>query len=100
MSNVVGFFAKVGSDSNYRRAGKSELKAALEGSSIDATLRSAILNRDLVRMRALLDADNKIYCSVFPVKVPTKQPEKKPVKTPPKKPGKAPAKPAKPTRKK
>jgi len=82
MSNVVGFFEKVGSDSNYRRARKSELKAALEGSSIDSALRSAILNQDLVRMRALLDADNKIYCSVFPVKVPQKQPEKKPARAP------------------
>ena len=31
---------------------------------------------------------NRIYCSVFPVKVP----EKKPTKAPPKKPSKAPAK--------
>lgn len=94
MSNVIRFFEVVGQSPELRHAKRGELKDALKRAQIDSTLQSAILDRDIVEMHALLDTQNRIYCSVFPVKVP----EKKPTKAPPKKPGKAPAKkPAKKT---
>jgi tetratricopeptide (TPR) repeat protein len=88
MSNVIRFFEVVGQNPELRHAKRGELKDALKRAQIDSTLQSAILDRDIVEMHALLDTQNRIYCSVFPVKVP----EKKPTKAPPKKPSKAPAK--------
>lgn len=92
MSNVIRFFEIVGQNPELRHAKRGELKDALKQAQIEPSLRTAILDRDMVEIHALLDTKNRIYCSVFPVKVP----EKKPSKAPPKKPGKGPAeKPAK-----
>jgi hypothetical protein len=92
MSNVIKFLESVGQDSLLRHANRVELEMALDRAAIEPALRSAILDRDMLEINSLLDTQNRIYCSVFPVKVP----QKKPTKAPPKKPGKAPArKPAK-----
>ena len=95
MPNVVGFFEQAGSDSRLRNATRDEMASALKNAGIEPVLRKAILERNPARMHGLLDADNKIHCSVFPVKVPVKTPARKPAKAPPKKPGKKPVKPGK-----
>ena len=92
MSNVIRFFEIVGQNPELRHAKRGELKDALKHAQIDKSLRTAILDRDMVEIHALLDTKNRIYCSVFPVKVPVKVPEKKPTKAPPKKPARKPAK--------
>jgi hypothetical protein len=94
MSNVIEFFELVGRDANLRHAKPWELRAALKHAQVDQSLRAAILGRGLVRLHALLDADNRIYCSVFRPEVPRpgKAPGKAPAKPPAKKPGKTPAK--------
>jgi hypothetical protein len=90
MSNVIRFFELVGQDANLRHAKQAELIAAMKHARVDPSLQSAILGRSAVRLHALLDAENRIYCSVFKPTVPVPKP---PVKKPPaKKPGKAPAK--------
>jgi hypothetical protein len=92
MSNVIRFLESVGQDSQLRHAKRDELEDALDDAALGPSLRAAILDRDMPQINSLLDTQNRIYCSVFPVKVP----QKKPTEAPPKKPGKAPArKPAK-----
>ena len=88
MSNVIRFLENVGQDSQLRHAKRDELEQALDHAAVGPALRAAILDRDMLEINSLLDTQNRIYCSVFPVKVP----QKKPAKAPPKKPGKAPAK--------
>jgi hypothetical protein len=96
VSNVIRFFELVGQSSDLRHASKGELQNALKYAQIDPALHSAIINRDAVQIHALLDSQNRIYCSVFPTEVPRKKPgkapAKKPRKTPPKKPAKKAAK--------
>jgi hypothetical protein len=93
MSNVIKFFELVGQDANLRHAKQAELIAAMKHAQVDPSLQSAILGRSVVRLHALLDAENRIYCSVFKPTVPErKQPPKPPVKKPGKAPAKKPAK--------
>jgi hypothetical protein len=88
MSNVIRFFEIVGQNPELRHARRGELKDALNQAQIEPSLRTAILDRDMVEIHALLDTENRIYCSVFPVKVPEKKPSKAPTKKPAKKPAK------------
>jgi len=92
VSNVIRFFELVGQSSDLRNAKKSELKEALKSAQIDPALHPAIINRDAVEIHALLDPQGRIYCSVFPTRVPKKKPARKPAKKPRKPPAKKAAK--------
>jgi len=60
MSNVIRFFEFVGQNPELRHAKRGELKEALRHSQLEPSLRTAILDRDVVEIHALLDTQNRI----------------------------------------
>lgn|GEM_PF-4561305 len=96
VSNVIGFIEKVGRNAALRHATRAQLLQAMRDEDLSATHREALLGADVSSIDSLIDIRGKMYCSQFPVKVPTPKkapPKKQPAKAPPKKaPAKKPAK--------
>ena len=54
MPNVIDFLERAGQDALLRRASHVEVELALANAQIEPELRSAILDRDMSRLEALL----------------------------------------------
>jgi len=54
MSNVIDFLEMMGKSAQLRNASRAQVANALEGTQIDASMRSAILANDATQLQALL----------------------------------------------
>ena len=67
MPNVIDFLERAGQDALLRRASHVDVELALANAQIEPELRSAILDRDISRLEALLER-GPLLCMQFPGK--------------------------------
>ena len=65
MLNVIRFLEKMGSEAQWGNATKDEMELALMDAEVEAPLRSAILDKDVVQLQTLLQQKEPV-CMIIP----------------------------------
>jgi hypothetical protein len=67
MSNVIDFLERMGQDADMRHASAGDLLKMLEDAAVNFDSHAAIASRDEVALAAVLGAESKLCCMVYPV---------------------------------